>query len=255
MKKMSMFALVVFTAFCMVQMSSAQSLEGTWERTITFTTECPSLPPVTDSFTDTVTYTEFDTAIELPEEYQYCELEGEGNDWSLDCTYDEEIEFCTYHFHLQGSGGLEGDEFNFDFTASYTVSGGVGCQLIPLCDVTGEIHGERIFSTSVEDPNSVEIGIPDTYRLFQNYPNPFNPTTEIRYQIADDRSSVHTTLKIYNILGQEVRTLVHETKEPGYYVATWDGRDVDGKDVSSGFYFYRLEVGEIHITKCMLLLK
>ncbi|MFQ6093554.1 MAG: FlgD immunoglobulin-like domain containing protein [bacterium] len=58
---------------------------------------------------------------------------------------------------------------------------------------------------------------------------------------------VHTTLKIYNILGQMVVTLVDEPKVPGYHSATWDGKDSNGKDVASGIYFYRLSVGRDHI--------
>ena len=86
-----------------------------------------------------------------------------------------------------------------------------------------------------------ETVLPGTYTLSQNYPNPFNPTTDIRYQIADGRSSIHTTLKIYNLLGQEVRTLVDGEREAGYYTVTWNGKDYHGQDVSSGVYFYRLK--------------
>ncbi|UCE18577.1 MAG: T9SS type A sorting domain-containing protein [Gemmatimonadota bacterium] len=100
-----------------------------------------------------------------------------------------------------------------------------------------------------------EIGIPEIFHLAQNYPNPFNPTTDIRYQIADRRSSLHITLKIFNLLGQEVRTLVNEIQEPGYYSVSWDGRDEAGLEVSSGVYFYRLVSGEYTATKRMVLMK
>lgn len=91
--------------------------------------------------------------------------------------------------------------------------------------------------------------------LGQNYPNPFNPTTDISYQIPDGRSPNHSTLKIYNILGQEVRTLVDEFQEPGNYTVTWDGKDENGVDVASGFYFYRILVGDFTATKSMVLMK
>ncbi len=73
--------------------------------------------------------------------------------------------------------------------------------------------------------------IPGVYGLAQNYPNPFNPTTAINYQIPNPKSQspVHTTLKIFNILGQEVATLVDQVQQPGYYTATWNGRDESGK--------------------------
>ncbi|UCE20265.1 MAG: T9SS type A sorting domain-containing protein [Gemmatimonadota bacterium] len=97
--------------------------------------------------------------------------------------------------------------------------------------------------------------LPMTYALMQNYPNPFNPSTDIRYQISNIRSSVKTTLKVYNILGHEVRTLVDGPKTPGYYTVTWDGRDEEGNEVSSGVYFYRLHTGQFERTKRMVLLK
>ncbi|UCE20014.1 MAG: T9SS type A sorting domain-containing protein [Gemmatimonadota bacterium] len=99
------------------------------------------------------------------------------------------------------------------------------------------------------------IGVPTEFHLSQNYPNPFNPSTDIRYQIADNRSAVHTTLKIYNILGQAVRTLVDEVKEPGYYEVTWDGLDEEGHEISSGIYFYRLQSGDFTATRRMVLMK
>jgi len=103
--------------------------------------------------------------------------------------------------------------------------------------------------------NQQKSTIPTAFGLEQNYPNPFNPTTDISYQIADGRSSVHTTLKIYNMLGQEVRTLVNETKEPGSYTVTWDGRDSRGMRVSSGIYSYRMAAGQFMTSKQMILLQ
>ncbi|MFQ6093581.1 MAG: FlgD immunoglobulin-like domain containing protein, partial [bacterium] len=97
--------------------------------------------------------------------------------------------------------------------------------------------------------------LPTEYALAQNYPNPFNPYTDIRYQIPDGRSPLLTALKVYNILGQHVRTLVNEEQEAGYYTVTWDGRNDRGNEVSSGIYFYRMEAGDFRNTKRMLLLK
>ncbi|UCE17569.1 MAG: PQQ-binding-like beta-propeller repeat protein [Gemmatimonadota bacterium] len=108
-------------------------------------------------------------------------------------------------------------------------------------------------ATSVEEFGITEL--PQTCLLAQNYPNPFNSTTAIEYQIADDRSSIHTTLKIYNLLGQEVRTLVEGLKEPGYYRVTWDGRDESGAELPSGVYFYHLKSGTVSETKQMVFLK
>lgn len=99
------------------------------------------------------------------------------------------------------------------------------------------------------------MGMPDRFGLFQNYPNPFNPTTDIRYQIPESRSPLHTTLRVYNMLGQEVRTLVNEVQEAGYYTATWDGRTNHGRRATSGVYFYRLTAGDFTSTRFMVLMK
>jgi hypothetical protein len=92
-----------------------------------------------------------------------------------------------------------------------------------------------------------EFGIPDAYSLAQNYPNPFNPETSIGYSIA---SAVHTRLTVYNLLGQEVATLVDEYKNPGSYTVKWTGHDMP-----TGIYYYRLEAGEFRVTKRMVLTK
>lgn len=109
-----------------------------------------------------------------------------------------------------------------------------------------------------------EVQVPTEYSLAQNYPNPFNPNTTIHYSLpgVERRAEsggrlmpVHTTLKIYNILGQEVRTLVDEAKEAGYYTVTWDGKDAYGNNVASGVYFYRLTAGNFTATRRMVLMK
>ena len=69
------------------------------------------------------------------------------------------------------------------------------------------------------------------------------------------RSPVHTTLKIYNVLGQLVKTLVDEPKERGTYEVIWDGKDENGNEVASGVYFYRLQTEDFTQTKKMVLMK
>jgi hypothetical protein len=96
---------------------------------------------------------------------------------------------------------------------------------------------------------------PLKFELEQNSPNPFNPTTDIRYQIPEGSSPVRITLKIFNLLGQEVRTLVDEMQDPGSYTITWDGEDAMGHAVGSGVYFYRLQTGDFAAVKRMLLMK
>jgi hypothetical protein len=93
--------------------------------------------------------------------------------------------------------------------------------------------------------------VPDRFALEQNYPNPFNPETLIRYAVPDKG---RVTLKIYNVLGQEVFTLVDKEHLPGYYAVRWNGRDRSDRTVASGVYLYRLHAdGFAHVHKMLLL--
>jgi hypothetical protein len=105
--------------------------------------------------------------------------------------------------------------------------------------------------TDVKDDEQGSI-IPEKFELRQNYPNPFNPVCNIEYALP--RSS-HITLSIYNILGQKVRMLVDEYQSAGYKSIRWDGRDNQGREVTSGIYFYRIEAGDFVQAKRMVLIK
>jgi len=109
--------------------------------------------------------------------------------------------------------------------------------------------------TGVED-NPDEESSPTDFHLSQNYPNPFNPTTRIQYTVGTKQTQpVPVSLKIYNVLGQLVRTLVDEEKAAGSHRVTWDGRDDRGQELSSGVYLYRLEIENLRVSRRMLLLK
>lgn len=105
--------------------------------------------------------------------------------------------------------------------------------------------------TPVDSETSVEA-LPENCRLSQNYPNPFNANTEIRYQTPIDG---HVTLRIFNTLGQGVRTLVDADQAAGRYDVIWNGRDDAGGMVASGLYFCRLQAGVHSRTIKMMLLK
>jgi hypothetical protein len=91
-------------------------------------------------------------------------------------------------------------------------------------------------STSVYDSYSIS-SIPLKYLLFQNYPNPFNPETIIKFAIPE---RAYVTVKIYDMLGKEVKSLLNDSKEPGYFDVKWNGRDNKGMKISSGTYIYRI---------------
>ncbi len=99
-----------------------------------------------------------------------------------------------------------------------------------------------------EYSDEIEVNIIlNKYALYQNYPNPFNPTTKIRYQLPKESKVV---IKIYDILGAEVITLLNEKKEPGVYEV-----ELNAQSLSSGAYIYRMTAGEFVETKKMVLMK
>ncbi len=103
----------------------------------------------------------------------------------------------------------------------------------------------NITITGIEDSKSESI--PAQFTLYQNYPNPFNPSTTIRYSIP---KASFITLKIYDILGRELATLVNEQKPAGNYQV-----EFNASSYASGVYLYRIEAGGFIATKKLLLLK
>ena len=103
--------------------------------------------------------------------------------------------------------------------------------------------GHYTETTGVEENNT----LPDVFSLSQNYPNPFNPTTEIKYSI---KNAGMVSLKVYDILGQEVAILVNKAQTPGLYEV-----EFNAQNLTSGIYFYRLTVGAFSESKKLLLLK
>ena len=100
------------------------------------------------------------------------------------------------------------------------------------------------------NPTGVEItnsGLPSAYQLSQNFPNPFNPSTTIRYSITH---TTNVTLKVFDVLGREVQTLVNAQQAPGQYSVT-----LNAQGLGSGVYFYRLNAGAFTQTKKLMLLK
>jgi hypothetical protein len=118
------------------------------------------------------------------------------------------------------------------------------------------IEGEDVVVIVGSDsgaPRAQETALPTTFVLHPNVPNPFNPTTTIRFDVPS--SGGHVTLRIYDVRGRLVRTLVDDPQPPGERTATWSGRDDRGNAVGTGVYFYRLVAGDFVDTKKMVLLK
>ncbi|MDP3583064.1 MAG: T9SS type A sorting domain-containing protein, partial [Ignavibacteria bacterium] len=131
--------------------------------------------------------------------------------------------------------------------------------------ITGASYGKEkyyngYFIISLSDSSLVDKinegeTIPSLFSLTQNYPNPFNPETTINFTIPNvetTRRVVFTTLKIFDILGREIATLVDEYKQPGSYNSQFSIRN---SQLPTGVYFYRLQSGSYSETKKMILLR
>jgi parallel beta-helix repeat protein len=102
-------------------------------------------------------------------------------------------------------------------------------------------------------PAGSESGrLPEQFALYQNHPNPFNPSTTIRFEVSERR---HVSLRIFDVLGQQVQVLVDREVEPGLHTVIWDGHANDDSDVASGIYFYVMQAGEFVQTRKAIYLR
>lgn len=126
-------------------------------------------------------------------------------------------------------------------------------RLHPLGRFQGTVWMDQLEITKISGVTDVKDNeVPDKFALDQNYPNPFNPTTTIRYSLPED---ANVTLKIYNMLGQEVRTLVNTQQNAGRYSVYWGGLNDNGGGVATGTYIYSIKAGDFVKAKKMILLK
>ena len=139
--------------------------------------------------------------------------------------------------HIELKDSIEVDTANNIITAKVT-----------HFSIYGVLHEDLVTSIELQSFSH----LPKIFHLFQNYPNPFNPKTTIKYQLLKVSK---VELIIYNILGQKVKTLVDDVKQPGYYALTWDGTNNYGQRVSSGIYIYHLKTDRFIQTKKMVFLK
>ena len=120
---------------------------------------------------------------------------------------------------------------------------------IPTKHINGNIS---VGSVPVKDENQRESNLPQEYCLAQNFPNPFNPSTQIEYSLPQ---KTFVSIKVYNLYGQSIKTLVADVQCPGVKTVHWDGKDNKGINVTSGLYFYNIKTEYFYQTKRMLLLK
>ena len=177
-------------------------------------------------------------------------LKSEGGETPLFKNWTEEgrisvVNVITESGSVSGEGALVTFTFKvlreFDDSARFEIAQGVVFDADQLQNPVVTLGALDVQSTPTE------------FALHQNYPNPFNPQTNVPYDLAEGGDVV---LRIYNLLGQEVRTLVRERQAPGRYTVQWSGMDDRGVSVSSGIYFYQVSVaGKFQDAKRLMLLK
>jgi enediyne biosynthesis protein E4 len=132
-----------------------------------------------------------------------------------------------------------------------------------IIDRYGQIQ-PNIFLTAVEGQGISNVGpvkndSPIEYKLYQNYPNPFNPVTQIKFSIAENgkwkSENSLVTLKVFDMLGKEVATLINEKLRPGTYEVSFSINQYSGSQLPSGIYFYKLTAGDFTSVKKMILIK
>jgi hypothetical protein len=159
----------------------------------------------------------------------------------------DNLEFNKNEIELQNINSVEEKEVTFSFDVKYNA-------VITKPDtITFLVTGSNNVYLTKEFV--LRYTAPTEYKLEQNYPNPFNPATKIRFTIPNvetrHASSLQTvSLKVFDILGNEVTTLINEPKETGYYEV-----EFNASSFASGVYIYRLSVGKFVSTKKMVLLK
>jgi hypothetical protein len=179
----------------------------------------------------------------------YCDIQDGG--WSGIGNINTDPLFIDDSFQLSDkSPCLNAGIASFDF------GNGMVCYC-PGTDITGHTHpdpagsnpdlGAYEWPLATEVVNFAKIEIPQSYFLKQNYPNPFNPSTTIEFALP---KSAFVTLKVYNLLGEEVATLVAEQRAAGIHRINWEARGL-----ASGVYLYRLDTGEFVETRKLILLR
>jgi hypothetical protein len=155
--------------------------------------------------------------------------------------------YCLYGDIPEGesSWGVEGDSYRLHLLPDYPGGSFDVWLTVAYEDAAGNPH-QMVLDLTLPDPNAAGVsepadGMTANIRLLPNWPNPFKPSTSIPFELSE---SGHASLRIYDIGGRLVRTLVDDQLAGESYSVEWDGRDDRGRHLPSGAYFYSLRAGE-----------
>ena len=182
-------------------------------------------------------------------QFDYLEKTGNGQ-WALEYP---DVAGLPYYAGIYSNGINDG---GYDIRTMWF---GFSFMYIRECEIGAPIMRNQVVRDVVlwmqNDVNSNITPVPDVpmvNSLSQNFPNPFNPTTTIKFGL---RAKGHVSIKIYDVAGRLVKTLVNEVREAGRYEATWHGDNNHGSTVASGVYFYKMATAEYERTMKMVLLR
>ncbi|MGB5895336.1 MAG: FG-GAP-like repeat-containing protein [Ignavibacteriaceae bacterium] len=153
----------------------------------------------------------------------------------------------SWEWDFNNDGTVDATDQNPSFTYSNNGTYSVALTVSNGIDSETKIRTDYITVNSATGLDDLTGEIPTDFQLYQNYPNPFNPSTSIKFSVVSESQVV---LKVYNLLGKEVATLMNEKKTPGFYELNFGG-----EKLPSGIYVYRLEAGSFSSLKKMILLK
>jgi hypothetical protein len=188
--------------------------------------------------------------------------ESEINNLGFDVyrSEDPEGQFVKVNSAYIKGAGTDATPHDYQFVDESAVVGKTYYYYLETISFSGERERSHIIKVIIDVSGKVSVtGLmqPTAFALLQNFPNPFNPETWIPFRLAKDAD---VTIRIFNLRGQEVRTIHIGQMPAGWYdtrgkAVRWDGRDSYGQEVSSGIYFYSLTAGKFHATKKLTIIK
>jgi hypothetical protein len=222
---------------------------------VTFATEDEPLPVVMSGFT--ASYNAKNSEVTLK-----WRTESEINNLGFDVYRSESPDgkFVKVSSAYIKGAGTDSTPHNYRFVDESAVVGKTYYYYLETISFSGEREKSHIIKVIVDASGKVKVtGLmqPTRPALLQNFPNPFNPETWIPFHLAKDAD---VTIRIFDIRGQELRTIHLGQRSAGYYdtkgkAVLWDGRDSYGQEVSSGIYFYNLTAGKFHATRKLTIIK
>ena len=159
-------------------------------------------------------------------------------------------EIC-YIWRTLADGASLPENISFYFTVVNIPGTSLNPELLNVVCSYPSQDSPAVVNTTVASADRGSI-LPSEYALFQNYPNPFNPSTQITFDVP---ASEFVMLRVFNLLGQDVHTLINKAMTPGRYTVEWNGNDMLNNEVASGVYFYELRGKSFISRKKMLLIR